>query len=150
MRRLTLLTLTIGMTTVLTALPAAADCGKDHAHAATDQKAKMEMMGGDGMTCADMAEMRSKMQREQAEADTELAAMVERMEAATGQQKVDLLADIVAEMVEQRHRMHQKRAEMQPKMMKHMMGHMEKMSAGDDGHTCPMMAAAESGSEHTH
>jgi hypothetical protein len=84
--------------------------------------------------------------------DTELEQLLERMNAAEGQAKVDAMAEVIRAMVEQRREMRETMMAWQPRMMKHMAGHMERRMAsagtrrsmgGRGMMDCPMMQAAE-------
>jgi hypothetical protein len=66
--------------------------------------------------CQEMMTMRRSMRAEQASADAKLNELVGKMNAASGEQKVDAIAAVVSEMVAQRQARHEKMAEMQGKM----------------------------------
>ncbi len=76
--------------------------------------------------CEEMMAMRQSMRAEQVSADAKLNDLVAKMNAASGEKKVDALAAVVSEMVAQRQARHEKMATMQSKMA----GAME---------NCPMM-----------
>jgi hypothetical protein len=79
---------------------------------------KMGQGKGAGMppACQEMMAMRQSMRAEQATADAKLNDLVAKMNAASGEQKVDAIAAVVSEMVAQRQARHEKMAAMQGKM----------------------------------
>jgi hypothetical protein len=79
---------------------------------------KMGQGKGTGMppACQEMMSMRQSMRAEQATADAKLNDLVAKMNAASGEQKVDAIAAVVSEMVAQRQARHEKMAAMQGKM----------------------------------
>jgi hypothetical protein len=79
---------------------------------------KMGQGKGAGMppACQEMMTMRQSMRAEQASADAKLNELVAKMNAASGETKVDAIAAVVSEMVAQRQVRHEKMAEMQGKM----------------------------------
>ena len=88
--------------------------------------------------CRQMMEHHEKMMARAGEMDRELEALVQQMNAAEGQAKVDATAAVVAELVEQRHEMRDGMMGMCHGMMTHGMAHMS------EGGTmkCPMMEGA--------
>jgi hypothetical protein len=82
------------------------------------QGMQMAQGGGAGMpqACREMMAMRQSMRAEQTSADAELNDLVAKMNAASGEQKVDAIAAVVSEMVAQRQARHEKMAEMRGKM----------------------------------
>ena len=85
-----------------------------------------EMMGKHEQMHADMKAM-----------DAKLDAMVSKMNAATGVERVDALAEVVTEMASQRREMAMKMSAMQSEMMGHMMEHMK--MGKKSMMSCPMM-----------
>jgi hypothetical protein len=79
---------------------------------------KMEQGKGAGMppACQEMMGMRQSMRAEQASADAKLNDLVAKMNAASGEKKVDAIAAVVGEMVAQRKARHDKMAAMHSKM----------------------------------
>jgi hypothetical protein len=109
----------------------------DHQAAAADQK---EHPGSTAAT-HDMQAMREKMTADNRAADATLQPLIERMNAATGEAKVDAMAAVVTELVRQRsdmrglmEQMSEKMPEMMGMMMQKMSGDMHKMAE-----QCPMM-----------
>lgn len=88
-------------------------------------------------SCEEMMARHQKMMEEMKAMDSRLDGLVQKMNAAQGQTKVDATASVVAELVQQRKTMHERMTTMHQGMMGHMMGHMaegkESMAA------CPMM-----------
>jgi hypothetical protein len=89
-------------------------------------KAKKTMMEGSKMDHSQMEHSKVMMERCQGmmadmkAQDTELTLLVGRMNSATGEARVDLMAEIITQMTEQRAAMNAKMASMQMEMMKHM------------------------------
>jgi hypothetical protein len=79
---------------------------------------KMGQGKGAGMppACQEMMGMRQSMRAEQASTDAKLNDLVAKMNAASGEKKVDAIAAVVSEMVAQRQARHEKMATMQSKM----------------------------------
>lgn len=87
--------------------------------------------------CKAMMAGHEKMTAETKAADQRLDALVAKMNAASGQAKVDAVAAAVTEMIAQRKAMQERMTQMQPQMMSHMAEHMQ---AGPQSMTmCPMM-----------
>lgn len=88
--------------------------------------------------CRQMMAHHEKMMARAGEMDRELEALVQRMNAAEGQAKIDATAAVVAELVEQRHEMRKGMMGMCHGMMTHGMAH------GSEGGAmkCPMMEGA--------
>jgi hypothetical protein len=88
--------------------------------APAQMKPAMKMGQGKGAemppACQEMMTMRRSMRAEQASADAKLNELVAKMNAASGETKVDAIAAVVSEMVAQRQARHEKMAEMQGKM----------------------------------
>lgn len=105
---------------------------RGNAQAATMERGRMQMM----------------MQRA-AESDQKLDALVTRMNAARGDQKVAAIAEVVTELVAQRKQMHEQmrmQAEMMDRMMSmHGMGGMMNKAPGQ----APVPAPAPKGDEHS-
>jgi peptidoglycan hydrolase CwlO-like protein len=85
--------------------------------------------------CEEMMAKHQQMQQEMAAMDARLEELVQQMNAATGEARVDAMAEVINELFEQRRDMHEMMMEMGPGMMGHMMMHMnpEMMEM------CPMM-----------
>jgi hypothetical protein len=87
--------------------------------------------------CKDMMAMREKMMADMKTADARLNELVSKMNAASGQAKVDATAAVVTQLVEQRSAMRDRMMGMQQGMMGHMMEHAQ---AGPQSMAaCPMM-----------
>jgi hypothetical protein len=88
-------------------------------------------------SCEEMMARHQKMMDEMKAMDARLDGLVQKMNTAQGQAKVDATAAAVTELVQQRKTMHERMMGMHQGMMGHMMGHMaegkESMAA------CPMM-----------
>jgi hypothetical protein len=99
----------------------------------TDTKPSGDMMA----MCKSMMADRQKMMDEMKAADQRLHQLVQKMNAASGQAKVDAAAAAVTELVEQRSGMHDRMMRMHEGMMGHMMQHSQ---AGPQSMgACPMM-----------
>lgn len=108
---------------------------KDH-HPAGDQKAEMPKQE------AHMMQMRQKMMGDMKAMDGKLDTLVTKMNAATGQAKVDVMAELVTVMAQQRAMMRDGMMQMQGEMMGHMMQHMSGGMSPDMKTMmaeCPMM-----------
>jgi hypothetical protein len=119
--------------------PAEARGGRQHDHQAADADQK-EQPGSTAAT-HDMKAMREKMMADNRAADATLEPLIEKMNTAKGEAKVDAMAAVVAELVRQhsdmRRRMEQmseKMPEMAGMMMQRMSGDVHKMAE-----QCPMM-----------
>jgi hypothetical protein len=87
--------------------------------------------------CKAMMANHEKMMADMKAADQRLDGLVEKMNAASGQAKVDSTAVVVTEIVTQRKTMREGMMNMHEGMMSHMMEHMQ---AGPKSMaTCPMM-----------
>lgn len=117
----------------------AAQAPQAHQHPATD---KATPQPGMAAKCQAMMGEHDKMMAEMKAADLRLDALVGRMNAATGQPKVDATAAVVNEMVAQRKSMHDGMMKMMPGMMAHMMEHMQE--GKDSMAMCPMMKMMQS------
>jgi septal ring factor EnvC (AmiA/AmiB activator) len=100
------------------------------------QKPGMEKPGMQA-SCEEMMARHQKMMDEMKAMDARLDGLVQKMNTAQGQAKVDAMAAAVTELVQQRKTMHERMMTMHQGVMGHMMGHMaegkESMAA------CPMM-----------
>jgi hypothetical protein len=85
--------------------------------------------------CQEMMEKHQQMQQEMAAMDARLEELVQQMNAATGEARIDAMAAVINELVEQRQDMHEMMMEMGPGMMGHMMMHMDPEMM----QMCPMM-----------
>jgi hypothetical protein len=97
---------------------------------------------GPSPQCEEMMAMHQGMHSRMEEMDSQLADLVARMNAASGEEKTDAIAAVVTELVTQRQAMHAMMAEMQPMMMQHMMRHMGSGMMEGMEHSmagCPMM-----------
>jgi hypothetical protein len=88
-------------------------------------------------SCEEMMARHQKMMEEMKAMDGRLDGLVQKMNTAQGQAKVDATAAAVSEFVQHRKTMHERMMTMHQGMMGHMMGHMAegKESMG----ACPMM-----------
>ncbi len=107
------------------------------------QEMKMESSDHDEavMSCEQMVEHRRIMQEHMMLMDQKLDGLVATMNAATGDAKLQAMADVINAMVEQRTQMRNAMETMQPMMMQHMMGHMQPGTAHGmkSMKECPMM-----------
>ena len=87
--------------------------------------------------CKEAMADREKMMAEARAADERLEGLVAKMNAASGQAKVDATAAVVAEIVSQRRAMRERMTTMQQRMMSHMMEHAQAGPQSMAG--CPMM-----------
>jgi len=108
-----------------------------------------------GATMADCQAMMAKRQAmmdEMHAMDARLDELVAKMNAASGDAKLDATAAVVTELAAQRQQMRSMMQTMQPMMMRHMAKHLQAGMQGSMG-DCPMMGgaeAAESGHEAHH
>jgi len=95
-----------------------------------------------------MMQMHQKMMADMKAMDDRLNTLASAMTAATGQAKVDAMAELVTVMVQQRTMMRDGMMRMQGQMMGHMMQHMA-MGTSPEAHemmaACPMMKMMMSG-----
>lgn len=105
---------------------------------AQQQPAKPGAAGKMTMDCQQMMQAHQKMMEQMKATDARLDTLVQQMNGATGQAKVDATAAVVSELVTQRKTMHEGMDSMQAKMMQHMMEHMQAGGA-DAMMKCPMM-----------
>ena len=110
-----------------------------HQHATTDSATPQSSMAA---KCQAMMAEPDKVMAETKAADVRIDGLVARMNAATGQPKIDATAAVVSEMVAQRKTMHDRRMKLQPAMMAHMMEHMQE--GKDSMAMCPMMKVMKS------
>jgi len=111
---------------------AIADCGEDHG----ETKAVVETSE---INCERAMAVYRSMAAKSAESDRRLEEMVAEMNAASGDDKMELMAKVVNELVKQRSEMHRMMDESQPMLMKHTVMHAHGM--GD--HDCPMALKQE-------
>jgi hypothetical protein len=89
------------------------------------------------MDCQQMMEAHQKVMQDVQAMDARLDTLVQQMNSASGQAKVDATAAVVSEMVTQRKTMREGMEKMMGQMMRHMAEHMQ---AGPDSlMNCPMM-----------
>ena len=117
----------------------AAQASQEYQQAATDHATPQSGMAA---TCQAMMVEHDKMMAETKAADLRIDGLVARMNAATGQPKIDATAAVVSEMIAQRKTMHDGMMKMQPRMMAHMMEHMQE--GKDSMAMCPMMKMMQS------
>jgi hypothetical protein len=122
-----------------------------HQHGQAQQpSAKPGMQGMHGkmtMDCQQMMQMHQKMMQDMQAMDSRLDTLVQQMNSATGQAKVDGTAAVVSELVAQRKQMREGMSTMQGQMMQHMAEHMQ--SGGSAGMmNCPMMKDMQKGGAH--
>jgi hypothetical protein len=91
--------------------------------------------------CQDIKEQKQKMMAEMKAQDAELTALVAKMNRASKDQKLDLLADIVSHLVEQQAVMNVQKAKLEAEMMKHMMQHLQ--MGKESVSQCPMLKGME-------
>jgi hypothetical protein len=118
----------------------AAQAAQQHQHPATENPTPQSAMDA---RCQAMMAEHDKMTADMKAADLRLDGLVARMNAATGQPKIDATAAVVAEMVAQRKTMRDGMMKMQPGMMAHMMEHMQE--GKDSMAMCPMMKSKPMG-----
>ncbi len=117
----------------------AAQTPKTHQHG--QMQAPAAQPGTQGkmtMDCNQMMQMHQKMMQDMQAMDSKLDTLVQQMNSATGQAKVDATAAVVNEMVAQRKQMREGMEKMQSQMMEHMAEHMAS-GAGKAMMNCPMM-----------
>jgi hypothetical protein len=103
-----------------------------------EQAQKPQTPGKMTMDCQAMMASRQKMMEDMKAMDARLDGLVQTMNSATGQAKVDATAAVVSELVTQRKTMRDGMAKGQAAMMQHMMEHMQ-MGGEKGAMTCPMM-----------
>jgi len=91
--------------------------------------------------CQAMKDQKQKMMAEMKAQDAELAAQVAKMNIASENEKMGLMAAIITRMVEQRTAMNTCMEKMQEAMMKHTMQHMQ--MGKESMSQCPMMKGME-------
>ncbi len=90
------------------------------------------------MSCEQMMHARQQMMEDMKAMDARLDTLVQQMNSATGQAKVDATAAVVSELVTQRKTTFDRMEGMHGEMMQHMMEHMQAGGA-DAMMKCPMM-----------
>lgn len=100
-------------------------------------KGKMMMEGKMMESCQKMKEKKQEMMADMKAQDAELTEAVAKMNSASEDQKMSLMAALITSMVEQQTAMHTRTAEMQEEMMAHMMEHMQ--MGKESMAQCPMM-----------
>ena len=90
------------------------------------------------MDCQQMMQAHQKMMEDMKAMDARLDTLVQQMNSATGQAKVDATAAVVSELVTQRKTTFDRMDGMHGEMMQHMMEHMQAGGA-DAMMKCPMM-----------
>ncbi len=97
----------------------------------------MMMKGKMADRCEEMMEQKHKMMADMKAQDTELTAQVARMNSASDDKKIELMAAVVTQMAEQRTAISARMEKGHDEMMKHMSEH---MNMGDGSMSqCPMM-----------
>jgi flagellar basal body L-ring protein FlgH len=110
-----------------------------HQHEQMQQKAaKPGASAKMTMDCQQMMQAHQKMMDDMKAMDARLDTLVQQMNSATGQAKVDATAAVVSELVTQRKTMFDRMEGMHGEMMRHMMEHMQAGGA-DAMMKCPMM-----------
>ncbi len=96
--------------------------------------------GQSGMStsCQEMMQHHEKLMSDMQQMDTQLQAKVSAMNSATGDKKIQAIADAVNELATQRHQMFARMEEMHSGMMAHMAEHMQSGGAQSMAN-CPMM-----------
>jgi Spy/CpxP family protein refolding chaperone len=87
--------------------------------------------------CQEMKEQKQKMKEDMKAQDAELTNQITKMNHASKDKKVNLMAAVITRMVEQRIAMDARKAKMEEKMMQHMMQHMQ--LGKESMSQCPMM-----------
>jgi hypothetical protein len=93
--------------------------------------------------CQKMMERHEAMREKMAERDERLQGLVDRMNAATGEAKIEAMSDVINELAAQRRQMHEMMMKMGPMMMRHMMEHMHPEMMQEMMRQCPMMKEME-------
>jgi predicted transcriptional regulator len=83
--------------------------------------------------CQEMKEQKQKMKEDTTAQDAELTELVAKMNRASEDKKMSLMAAVITQMVEQRIAMDARKAQMEEAMMQHMQIGKDSMSQ------CPMM-----------
>lgn len=94
--------------------------------------------------CKEMMAKHQQMMAGMKAMDSRLDQKLAAMNAATGQAKVNAMAEVINEMVKQRRDRQEKMMAMHSGMMSHMAGHMAPARSGSSGQArtnCPMMQA---------
>jgi len=87
--------------------------------------------------CQEMKEQKQKMKADMKAHDAELTEQVAKMNNASEDKKMGLMAAVITHMVELRITMDERKARMEDEMMKHMMRHMQ--MGKESMSKCPMM-----------
>jgi hypothetical protein len=128
-----LLTLVALFTGILLASPALAEMGHGHHPNGAEKSEKMMEK------CKEMMDRHETMHAKMAEKDQRLQELLDRMNAADGEEKVTAIADVLNELIEQRRAMHGMMMKMGPDMVRHMMEHMDSAKMQEMMKQCPMM-----------
>ncbi|MFG0283990.1 MAG: hypothetical protein ACF8R7_06165 [Phycisphaerales bacterium JB039] len=104
----------------------------------------MQMQPGD--RCQAMAEMRQQMLEQMRRSDEQLQDLAGQMRDATGDEKIEIMANLLDSMLAQRQERRQTMMNMHDRMLRHMMAHMagampeeQAASLRDSMRQCPMM-----------
>ena len=124
-----------GLVCVLVLLPVAMTASiqqpPEHQQPATKSQSDMSAK------CKEMMAQHDKMMAEMKSADQRLDGLVAKMNAASGQEKIDATAAVVTELIAQRQTMRERMMSMHHSMMGHMAEHIQ---AGPQSMAmCPMM-----------
>lgn len=97
--------------------------------------------------CRQMMTERQAFGDEVKEMNAQLDQLVDRMQAATGEEKIDAMAATVTALAQQEKTLREKRMAMQSRMMAHMQEHMQAGMGGEKKPMmqCPMMGMMGSG-----
>lgn len=87
--------------------------------------------------CKDMMEQKKKLAADVKSKDAELTELVDKMNRASGDKQMTLMATVITQIVEKQVAMNQRKAKMKDAMMAHMMDHMQ--MGKDSLAQCPMM-----------
>lgn len=110
----------------------------EHAeHAVEKQTTEPKMMD----KCHQMMEEKQKMTEEMKMQNRELSNQVAKMNSASKDNKVNLMATVITRIVEQRSSRDEQKAKMEKKMMEHMMQHMQ--MGKESMSKCPMMRGGD-------
>ena len=97
------------------------------------------MKHGESDSCEHMMKMHQQVQERMQAMDDELSTLVQKMNQAQGQEKVDAIASVVNKELEQRKEMRTMMAKEHRREMRHAMGHMQR----GDMAKCPMAGDAD-------
>jgi hypothetical protein len=90
----------------------------------------------------EMVQMHQKMMADMEAMDDQLSGLLRKMNAAEGDAKIDVMAELLTTLVEQRRVMRERMMQMRSKMMGHMMQHMSAAGSPEGKKMmmeCPMM-----------